>query len=185
MPNSANGHPTKVTPTKISSKHSEFLFPFKKCFPNVLGFNESKKFIDFVNIDKAYFVTSTLQWLRLKSGIVLAQCRYGEYTNVLTNNKIDKIYIIESFPAITHELMMYMLREEVNLYDSMYFKDVNSTYKFIMGYNNDASEKSVKKLLKKFRDRFISFYIRRMKFIEAYEAQRAIKRDLANMGQGR
>lgn len=195
LPNSANcangGQPTKVTPAKISSKHSEFLFPFKKCFPNVLGFTESKKFLDFIGLDKDWYKISTYHWLRTKTGLVLATLRNGEYRNTLTNNVIDDTFIKESFPAITHELMLYMIKDEMDLYDGSEFKTVDDTYKFILGYGNVFDEGNIgiasfeytESFLNKLKDRFVSFYVRRTKYIEYYEEQRAIKRNLANIGQ--
>lgn len=175
LQNSNDGRPTEITPNKISMVNMNYIFPYKKTHRYVLGFTESKKLSEI--IDEKFRFLSEFKWLRLKTGIVLVSDRNGEYVNVLSGNKIDSMYVLETIPAFTYDLLMYMFQPSD--YETYEINTPENLYRQIMDYDFEIDRER----LRAFKDRFVSYYIRRFKYIENYESVRETKRALATMGR--
>lgn len=173
LPHSHTGRITGITDYKLAVKNASYKIPFTKLLPQFAKLKICKALARFLPEDK--IIPFEYKWARLRTGIILIRERYGDLVNPITNNKIDPMYIQETWPAFSTDELMYALPTmDSNTYKH---RADELALELIRKISNGTVSES------DFKNKMVSYHGRRIKYVEEFEKVREAKRALANMGK--
>lgn len=175
VPLSINGKITGTTPAKISLNRTNYIMPTKKVLPKWAHVKYCKRLSNFINDNSKLLFE--YKWVKLKTGVILVWERYDELINVLTGNKIDPMYIEDSWPAFDTDLLMSVIK--ICRFDPEPGKDYSD--QLAEGLITCIDRKIIQKNI--LNDRIKSYFSKRLSFVENFEKIRNAKRALNNMGK--
>lgn len=176
LPRSSNGKITPVTPVKISSVQSSYIIPFKKLMPRIAPIRVCKRLDNIIeDRNKQIF---EYKWIQLKTGVIIVHERFGELINPITGNKIDPMYIENTWSAFDTDVLLHILDKpsDISIYKGCSTSE-QIAQEVLWQYEKGTLD------AKTINDRVCSYYGRRYNFINFYEKLRASKRALSMMGK--